>query len=133
MKIISFRNNMQILMDCFYPPRASHVSQLVRFQRDQLLSQSHSNTKSACLTLPNINKKIIITASANICLQSPCFIHGTSVPLGISLKLRSPNRNYSIKLCKTDGQMFAAFISFFFFFFFLFRSGPNPPPLTMHQ
>lgn len=31
-----FTNNMQILMDCFYLLRLSHVSQLVCFQRGQL-------------------------------------------------------------------------------------------------
>lgn len=108
------KNNMQILMDRFFLACLCHVSQHVCFLCDQLYSQSHSNTKSVCLTLPNTNKKI--TAIANICSQSWCFIHWTSVPLGISLKLHSPNKNYSIKLCKIDWQIFTAFISFSPFF-----------------
>lgn len=79
-----------------------------------------------CQTLTG--RKKIITASANtVFAHSGCFIHGTSVPLGISLKLCNPNKNYSIKLSKINGQMFAAFISFLFFYF-LFCSSPNITP-----
>lgn len=105
------KNIMQMLMDRFYLACLCDVSQHVCFLCDQLYSALHSNNKSGCLTLPNTNKKT--TASANICSQSWCFIHWTSVPLGISLKLRSSNKNYSIKLCEIDGQIFAALYPFF--------------------
>lgn len=72
-----------------------------------------------------------ITASANICSQSWCFIHGTSVPLGISLKLHSPNKNYSIKLQNRQTNVCCLY--------FLFSSSSflqqlhKPNHITMHH